>query len=118
MHEKIQACELRTYFKVFKVGGNGGFVIVCRVVAVIWFLRQRKAEERKKILLRGVTEGQKEVEVRDGAFSYPPPPLPSTLTLYQTWSFGMNKRELLSLIHQNKTPALQGNFVTGIFLIN
>ena len=113
----MQACELRTYFEVFKVGGNGGFVIVCRVVAVIWFLRQRKAEERKKILPRGVTEGQKEVEVRGGAFSAPP--LPSTLTLYQTWSFGMNKRELLSLIHQqNKTPALQGNFVTGIFLIN
>lgn len=73
MHEKIQACELRTYFKVFKVGGNGGFVIVCRVVAVIWFLRQRKAEERKKILPRGVIEGQKEVEVRGGAFSCPPP---------------------------------------------
>lgn len=35
MHEKIQACELRTYFEVFKVDGNGGFVIVCRVVAVI-----------------------------------------------------------------------------------
>lgn len=66
MHEKIQACELRTYFEVFKVGGNGGFVIVCRVVAVIWFLRQRKAEERKKILPRGVTEGQKEVEGRGG----------------------------------------------------
>lgn len=108
MHEKIQACELRTYFEVFKVDGNGGFVIVCRVVAVIWFLRQRKAEERKKILPRGVTEGQKEVEGRGGTF---------TLTLYQTW-FGMNKRELLSLIHQNKTPALQDNFVTGIFLIN
>ena len=77
MHEKIQACELRTYFKVFKVGGNGGFVIVCRVVAVIWFLRQRKAEERKKILLRGVTEGQKEVEGRGGAFSCPPPPVHS-----------------------------------------
>lgn len=75
MHEKIQACELRTYFEVFKVGGNGGFVIVCRVVAVIWFLRQRKAEERKKILPRGVTEGQKEVEGRGGAFSWPPPPL-------------------------------------------
>ena len=75
MHEKIQACELRTYFEVFKVGGNGGFVIVCRVVAVIWFLRQRKAEERKKILPRGVIEGQKEVEVRGGAFSCPPPPL-------------------------------------------
>ena len=77
MHEKIQACELRTYFEVFKVGGNGGFVIVCRVVAVIWFLRQRKAEERKKILPRGVTEGQKEVEGRGGAFSclfLPPPP--------------------------------------------
>ena len=73
MHEKIQACELRTYFKVFKVGGNGGFVIVCRVVAVIWFLRQRKAEERKKILPRRVTEGQKEVEGRGGAFSCPPP---------------------------------------------
>ena len=69
MHEKIQACELRTYFEVFKVDGNGGFVIVCRVVAVIWFLRQRKAEERKKILPRGVTEGQKEVEGRGGAFS-------------------------------------------------
>lgn len=80
MHEKIQACELRTYFEVFKVDGNGGFVIVCRVVAVIWFLRQRKAEERKKILPRGVTEGQKEVEGRGGAFSCPPlPPLPSTL---------------------------------------
>lgn len=75
MHEKIQACELRTYFEVFKVGGNGGFVIVCRVVAVIWFLRQRKAEERKKILPRGVTEGQKEVEGRGGTFSCPPPPL-------------------------------------------
>lgn len=74
MHEKIQACELRTYFEVFKVGGNGGFVIVCRVVAVIWFLRQRKAEERKKILPRGVTEGQKEVEGRGGTFSCPPPP--------------------------------------------
>ena len=74
MHEKIQACELRTYFEVFKVGGNGGFVIVCRVVAVIWFLRQRKAEERKKILPRGVIEGQKEVEVRGGAFSCGPPP--------------------------------------------
>ena len=75
MHEKIQACELRTYFEVFKVGGNGGFVIVCRVVAVIWFLRQRKAEERKKILPRGVTEGQKEVEGRGGTSSCPPPPL-------------------------------------------
>ena len=75
MHEKIQACELRTYFEVFKVGGNGGFVIVCRVGAVIWFLRQRKAEERKKILPRGVTEGQKEVEGRGGAFSCPSPPL-------------------------------------------
>ena len=96
MHEKIQACELRTYFKVFKVGGNGGFVIVCRVVAVIWFLRQRKAEERKKILPRGVTEGQKEVEGRGGTSSCPPPPL----------------------LHQNKTPALQGNLITGIFLIN
>ena len=74
MHEKIQACELRTYFEVFKVDGNGGFVIVCRVVAVIWFLRQRKAEERKKILPRGVTEGQKEVEGRGGTFSCPPPP--------------------------------------------
>ena len=95
MHEKIQACELRTYFEVFKVDGNGGFVIVCRVVAVIWFLRQRKAEERKKILPRGVTEGQKEVEGRGGTSSCPPP-----------------------LLHQNKTPALQGNFVTGIFLIN
>lgn len=73
MHEKIQACELRTYFEVFKVGGNGGFVIVCRVVAVIWFLRQRKAEERKKILPRGVTEGQKEVEGRGGTSSCPPP---------------------------------------------
>lgn len=73
MHEKIQACELRTYFEVFKVDGNGGFVIVCRVVAVIWFLRQRKAEERKKILPRGVTEGQKEVEGRGGTFSCPPP---------------------------------------------
>ena len=41
-----------------------------------------------------MTEGQKEVEGRGGAF--PPPPL----------------------IHQNKTRALQGNFVTGIFLIN
>ena len=91
MHEKIQACELRTYFEVFKVDGNGGFVIVCRVVAVIWFLRQRKAEERKKILPRGVTEGQKEVEGRGGPFSWggggggwggylflpPPPPPPS-----------------------------------------
>lgn len=74
MHEKIQACELRTYFEVFKVDGNGGFVIVCRVVAVIWFLRQRKAEERKKILPRGVTDGQKEVEGRGGTFSCPPPP--------------------------------------------
>ena len=76
MHEKIQACELRTYFEVFKVDGNGGFVIVCRVVAVIWFLRQRKAEERKKILPRGVTEGQKEVEGRGGTSSCPPPPPP------------------------------------------
>ena len=74
MHEKIQACELRTYFEVFKVDGNGGFVIVCRVVAVIWFLRQRKAE-RKKILPREVTDGQKEVEGRGGTFSGPPPPL-------------------------------------------
>ena len=49
-----------------------------------------------------MTEGQKEVEGRGGVFSPP---------------FGMNKRELLSLIHQNKTPPLQGNFVTGIFLI-
>lgn len=67
-----------------------------------------------------MTEGQKEVEGRGGAFSCPPPspPYRPLLTLYQTWSFGMNKRELLSLIHQNKTPALQGNFVTGIFLIN
>ena len=74
MHEKVQACELRTYFEVFKVGGNGGFVSLQSCSCHLWFLRQRKAEERKKILPRGVTEGQKEVEGRGGAFSCPPPP--------------------------------------------
>lgn len=49
MHEKIQACELRTYFEVFKVGGNGGFVIVCRVVAVIsdFYGSERLRREKK-----------------------------------------------------------------------
>lgn len=49
MHEKIQACELRTYFEVFKVGGDGGFVIVCIVVAVIsdFYGSERLRREKK-----------------------------------------------------------------------
>lgn len=54
MHEKIQACELRTYFEVFKVGGNGGFVIVCRVVAVISdFYGSERLRREKKNFTKG-----------------------------------------------------------------
>lgn len=53
MHEKIQACELRTYLEVFRVGGNGGFVIVCRVVAVISDFYASERLRREKNFTKG-----------------------------------------------------------------